>query len=182
MAKEDLEKVEREFNEETRGDYKELLNKEAAKLTPEELERKALRFLDRYVVGTLATCSDGIPRSTPVRYRNDGFTVYVLTEGGGKLHNIQKNSNVSFSIFGNYSGIQSVRGLQMWGKAEIFSPKDEDTYTKAFELMKLSEREDLKKAGVPDIQPGMFIIKINTERAKYLSFPEGILNEQISFV
>ncbi len=180
MTKDDLEKTEQKFNEETREEYSKSLNRKAAKLSEEELKRHALRFLDRYVVGTLATCAENIPRSTPIRYRNDGFTVYILTEGGGKVHNIEQNPNVSFSIFGNYTGIQSVRGLQLWGTAELFYPKDKEKYDAAFELMKLSEREDLIKAGVEQVQPGMTIIKINPSRVRYLSFPEGILNEELT--
>ena len=180
MTQDDLKKTEAQFNEETREEYSKLKDREAAQLTEEELKRRALRFIDRYVIGTLATCSDNIPRSTPIRYRNDGFTVYILTEGGGKVHNIEQNPNVSFSIFGKYSGFQSVRGLQMWGTAELFYPKDKEKYDKAFELMKLSEREDLKKIGMDQVQPGMTIIRINPERVRYLSFPESILNEEFT--
>jgi len=181
MTDDKLSKKEQDFNQQTREEFTEVFQKEEALLTDEELYNRALRFLQNRVVGTLATCSDNEPRSTPVRYRCHGFHIYILTEGGGKVHNIKANNKVSFSLYGKYSGFRTVRGLQLWGTAEVIEPADKENYGNAFEIMKLQEREDLKKIGIEEVQPGMAIIKITPSRARYLSVPEGILNREIFF-
>jgi len=94
-----------------------------------------------------------------------------------KVKNIRGNPSVSVSLYGDYSGFQSVKGLQIWGKAEIIDPEEGDKYRKARKLINVEEREDLKKLGIKDVRPDMKIIKIETERARFLSFPEGILNQ-----
>jgi len=179
MTDEKLSREEEEFNQQTREEFAEVFQKQEASLTDEELRKRALRFLHNQVVGTLATCFDNEPRSTPVRYRCQGFAIYILTEGGGKVRNIRENNKVSFSLYGKYAGFRTVRGMQLWGTAEIIEPKDKENYSKAFEIMKLQEREDLKKVGIEEVQPGMAIIKITPNRVRYLNVPEGILNREI---
>ena len=181
MTDDKLSREEEDFNLQTRGEFAEVFQKEEASLTDEELRNRALRFLHNRVVGTLATCSNNEPRSTPVRYRCHGFHIYILTEGGGKVLNIKANNNVSFSLYGKYAGFRTVRGMQLWGTAEVIEPSDKENYSKAFEMMKLQEREDLKKIGIEEVQPGMAIIKITPDRVRYLSVPEGILNREILF-
>ena len=94
-----------------------------------------------------------------------------------KVKNIKENPSVSVSLCGCYSGFQSVRGLQIWGKAEIINSEDKERYLEARKIINIEEREDLKQMGIKDIRPDMKVIKIEIERARYLSFPEGILNQ-----
>ena len=168
---------EKEYDKKLEEDFVENLNVKKKKLTQDELKKKIVEFLTDNKICTLATCLDNIPRSTPLRYRSKGLTIYILTEGGMKVKNIRGNPSVSASLYGDYSGFQSVKGLQIWGKAEIIDPKEEDKYRTARKIINVEEREDLKELGIKDVRPDMKIIKIETERARYLSFPEGILNQ-----
>lgn len=177
----ELKTDEGQFEAETRKQYTEVFQKEEKNLSREELERRILKFLGTKVIGTLATSYNDEPRSTPVRYCNDGWNILILTEGGGKTHNIARNPRVCFSVYGNYSGFRSVRGLQLWGQAEIIQPDDGELYQSAFETMKLRERDDLKKIGAENTKPVMPIIRIKPTRARYLSVPEGILNRELHF-
>ena len=120
-----------------------------------------------------------MPRSTLVRYRSLGLTIYVITEGGGKVRNIMKNPLVSVSLFGKYSGFQSVKGLQIWGEAEIITPNNKEAHAEALNVLQLKERDDLKEIDTNNIRQDMYIIKINTQKARYLDFPEGILNQTL---
>jgi hypothetical protein len=45
--------------------------------------------------------------------------------------------------------------------------------------MQLEEREDLKQIKVNNIRTEMYIIKISVKKARFLSFPEGILNQTL---
>jgi nitroimidazol reductase NimA-like FMN-containing flavoprotein (pyridoxamine 5'-phosphate oxidase superfamily) len=180
MKPDDMGKSEAAFDKQVKAGFKEVLKREAAEQTQDELKRRILRFLKRNVIGSLATCSDNIPRSTPVRFRyDDGFHIYVLTEGGGKLRNVRKNPHVSFSVYGTYTGFKSCRGLQIWGRADIIAPDEGEKYETAYQAMALEEREDLKKIQTSEMPARMPIIKIFPERIRYLSVPEGILNQEI---
>lgn len=61
-------------------------------------EKVLMHFLKRNNVLHLSTTRSNVPRTTPLEYRLDGFTFYILSEGGGKFNNLKVNSTVSFSI------------------------------------------------------------------------------------
>lgn len=178
-SKETSADAEREYDTKLEEDFIKYLKVTRKKLTHDELKKRIIKFLEEHKICTLASCSDNIPRSTPVRYRSKGLTLYILTEGGMKVKNIMKNPHVSVSLYGDYSGFQSVKGLQVWGRAEIIDPENRERYREARRIINVEEREDLKKLGLT-VRPEMKIIKIETERARYLSFPEGILNQALT--
>ncbi len=69
----------------------------------------------------LATCSNDVPRATPIEYHSKGTTIYFIGEPGTKLRNIANNPNVSIGIFQQYTNWDSVKGAQITGKAKIIS-------------------------------------------------------------
>jgi len=180
MSDERLKDMEKDYNEKLEADFVTVLKGNIKRLTQEQLADRIIQFLQEQKICTLATCAGNIPRSTPVRYRSQGLTVYILTEGGGKVKNIRDNPNISLSIVGEYTGFQSVTGLQAWGKAMVIKPKDGPVYDEAKTIMKLEERQDLKSMNLQQIRTPMDIIKIEVEKARFLSFPEGILNQVLT--
>jgi nitroimidazol reductase NimA-like FMN-containing flavoprotein (pyridoxamine 5'-phosphate oxidase superfamily) len=179
MENQSMNEMEKGYNRQLEKDFIEMLKGKIKKLSKDELRECITNFLRENCICTLATCSNNIPRSTIVRYRSKDLTIYVLTEGGGKIKNIRENPKVSASICGEYSGFQSVKGLQVWGKAEIIDPKDTEKYAETRKILNPEDREDLKNAGINNI-PDMYIIKIDIERARYLNFSEGILNQVLT--
>jgi len=179
MANDILENMEKKYNEKLEENYSALLKGKIKHLTADELKERIIKFLAEQKICTLATCAHNIPRSTPVRYRSHGLTLYILTEGGGKVRNIIENHNVSASVMGEYSGFKSATCLQLWGTAEIIEPRGGQKYEESRKLMHLEEREDLKQIQVKNIRTEMYIIKISVEKARFLSFPEGILNQTL---
>ena len=179
MVNDILENMEKKYNEKLEENYSALLKGKIRHLTDDELKERIIKFLTEQKICTLSTCAHNIPRSTPVRYRSHGLTLYILTEGGGKVRNIIENHNVSASVTGEYSGFKSVTCLQLWGTAEIIEPRSGQQYEESRELMHLEEREDLKQIQVKNIRTEMYIIKISVEKARFLSFPEGILNQTL---
>ena len=95
------------------------------------------------------------------------------------MYNIKENPLVSITVCGDYSGFTSVKGLQLWGRAEIIKPKD-PRYAEGLAIMNLSNRQDLKEAGLDQNVTKMFLLKISIERVKVLSFPEGIINQSLT--
>jgi nitroimidazol reductase NimA-like FMN-containing flavoprotein (pyridoxamine 5'-phosphate oxidase superfamily) len=180
MANEILESMEKEYNEKLEENYLAILKGKVRHLTANELKERIIKFLREQRICTLATCVNNIPRSTPVRYRSHGLTLYILTEGGGKIKNIRENNYVSASFVGEYSGFKSVTCLQLWGTAEIIDPRGGQKYEEARKEMHLEEREDLQQIKVKNIRTEMYVIKISPEKARFLSFPEGILNQTLN--
>jgi len=84
---------------------------------------------------------------------------------------------VSVSLYGPYSGFESVKGLQLWGTASIIEPDEGTSYREAVTTVDLEGREDLKKLGIEKMQHNMKAIKIVVERARYLNIAEGIFNQ-----
>ena len=53
-----------------------------------------------------------------------GCSFYILSEGGGKFANLSRNPKVAYSIASRINGgrgLMRVRGLQVWGRAEVVS-------------------------------------------------------------
>jgi nitroimidazol reductase NimA-like FMN-containing flavoprotein (pyridoxamine 5'-phosphate oxidase superfamily) len=176
MENKNIAAMEAAYNKRLERDFVEKLKRKTKKLSKDELQERIIKFMDDHCICTLATCSDNIPRSTVLRYRSQGLAFYIFTEGGGKVKNIRANPNVSVSICGEYSGFESVNCLQTWGKAEIIKPHEKEKYEKIKKFISLGQRQDIKDAGIREI-PDMYLLKIDITRARFLSFPEGILNQ-----
>ncbi len=177
MDTKEMEAVEKEYDQMLEKNFVQKLKINKKQLPPEELKKRIVSFLEENVICTLATCSNNIPRSTTLRYRSRGLTLYILAEGGMKIKNIMENPRVSVSLYGPYSGFESVKGLQLWGTASIIEPDEGTSYREAVTTVDLEGREDLKKLGIEKMQHNMKAIKIVVERARYLNIEEGIFNQ-----
>jgi len=143
-------------------------------------EKVLLKFLKRNNVLHLCTCRNKMPRATPLEFRRDGFTFYILSEGGDKFNNLKVNKNVSFSIAEPYlpeKDFWGAKGLQAWGKAKVYSQK---TDPRRFEnaLKKMKVMESLKRMGVNQLPPqfNYRVIEITPDRMRYGSLREGVFN------
>lgn len=170
--------LEKAYDKRLTRDYITNLKREVKELSREELSEHIKTFLEENCICTLATCSNNIPRATPLRYKSKGMKIYILTEGGGKMHNIKENSQVSVGVCGEYKGFLSVKGLQVWGRAEIVKPSD-PAYAEGYQIMNITAREDLKEEGLNQDIPDMFLLRIDIERARFLSFPDAIINQSL---
>jgi hypothetical protein len=143
-----------------------------------EFERVLMKFLKRNNVLHLSTTRNDLPRTTPLEYRLDGFTFYILSEGGAKFNNLKVNKNVSFSIAEPYfpaKDFWGAKGLQAWGKARVYSKKSNP---RLFELalQKMKVYDALKKMGVSEL-PSQFnyrVIEITPDRMTYSNVREGV--------
>ena len=100
----------------------------SAHLSQQELESRILKFLGERRICVLSTSRDNVPRSTPILYRNVGFTIYMAGEPGLKLGNIKLNPRVSIGLFdpkAEYSdNMNDISGLQISGHAKLMSKQD----------------------------------------------------------
>ena len=73
----------------------------------------------------LATCANNKPRATTLEFFNEGLTIYILGEPGGKIANIKRNPLVSAVVYEqplNHSKFQ--KHLQLFGSAELISMRN----------------------------------------------------------
>mgnify|MGYP001113114535 CR=1 FL=1 len=70
----------------------------------------------------LATSAKDIPRATVLEFFNEGLTLYIFGEPGGKIANIKRNPRVSAVIYEqplDHSKLQT--SLQIFGKASLIN-------------------------------------------------------------
>jgi len=110
------------------------------KKTKAQIKKEIIEFLDnscglidekkgKYRCGTihrnslvLATSYKDVPRATPLEFFNEGLTLYIFGEGGGKIANIKRNAKVSAAIYEQPMKHTTVqKSLQVFGKAEIIN-------------------------------------------------------------
>jgi hypothetical protein len=101
------------------------------KMPKKALEARIAGFLSARNMCVLATCSGDIPRATPLEYRSDGTTLYMMVETGRKVENIRANPNVSVGVFGPYAGWLSVKGAQISGVAKLLTVADGEEFVRA---------------------------------------------------
>jgi len=149
-------------------------------MTEKEFEAVVADYLNKHNVLHLATCRDNEPRSTPLEYFNNGLTVYILSEGGGKFANLKANRKVSFSISDPYDPFQDylgATGLQVWGIASTFKKNDD---LKQFQDIYQYSRnaEALKKHGIEQMAAAVNfnIITIEPRKIRYLNLRQGFRN------
>lgn len=115
----------------------------AKKRTKQAIKKEIIAFLNatcglptnnlkKYACGThhrnclvLATCHNNVPRATPLEFFNEGLTLYIFAEPGGKIANIKRNPRVSAAIYQqplDHTVVQ--RSLQIFGMAELINMKN----------------------------------------------------------
>jgi len=92
-----------------------------------KLEQTIIEHLKRHNGGTLATVrEDGTPQASGITYVNDGFIIYFAMDPQSyKKKNIDRNHNVGLAIFKDYYRWDKARAVQLAGRCEIVTDKDE---------------------------------------------------------
>ncbi len=149
-------------------------------ISEEEFEKEIISYLNQHNVLHLATCRDNEVRSTPLEYYNNGLTVYIASEGGGKFANLKVNPRVSYSICDPYHPQEDffgAVGLQVWGTASFFKKNDD---LERFEAIHKYYRnaEGLKRQGLDQLaQMANFnMITIEPYKIRYLNLRKGFRN------
>ncbi|MFY9296890.1 MAG: pyridoxamine 5'-phosphate oxidase family protein [Clostridiales bacterium] len=84
----------------------------------DDLKDHIVDFLKDRSQGSLATCADHIPRSSPVRYYlGNNMNIYILSAGGEKFNTIDRNPKVCLLVNTDYIDFRQIKGVQIFGKA-----------------------------------------------------------------
>ena len=143
----------------------------------EAFEQVLIDYLNEHNVLSLSTCRNNEPRSTSVEYFNEGLTVYLLCEGGGKIANIRANPKVSYTIHDPFDGAEDffgAVGIQVWGEATVFK-KSDDPQRAAEILRRYPALEGLERQGLGEaLQATNFnIVTIEPTKIRYLNQRQG---------
>ena len=147
--------------------------------TKQELENEIIDYLEKKHPCSLATCGkDEKPRISVVDYINDGLVIYILSEGGEKFINIHENNQVAIGIGTSARTSLSVRGVNIWGTAEIFNDESKE-FAHALELFKpIIQSMEKSMGGEPlKIPKGILrVIRVTPNKMVYHHNSNGIKN------
>jgi len=81
-----------------------------------------VRYLTKNRYCVLCTCAGNESRATPVRYQADDLNIIIYSEQfTRKFSYLKKNRTVTIAL---YSSRKPIRGLQLWGTAEVITHRD----------------------------------------------------------
>ena len=120
------------------------------KKTKAQIKKDIINFLDRTSGGVdpkpgknscgmlhrnalvLATSYKDSPRATVLEFFNEGLTLYIFGEPGGKIANLKRNPKVSAVVYEqplNHGKFQ--RSLQIFGTSELINVRNNPTFFNA---------------------------------------------------
>lgn len=73
----------------------------------------------------LATSYNDSPRATPLEFFNEGLTIYIFGEPGGKISNVRRNKKVCAAVYEQplkHSRVQ--KSVQIFGFAELINVRN----------------------------------------------------------
>jgi nitroimidazol reductase NimA-like FMN-containing flavoprotein (pyridoxamine 5'-phosphate oxidase superfamily) len=142
-------------------------NRPLKHMPPDELEKRIIEFLEGQNMCVLATCTNDVPRATPIEYHSKGTTLYFVGEPGIKLKNMMNNPNVSIGIFHPYIGWDSAKGAQITGRAKIISRKNSTEFKEgleAYQWEKTARELGLKKFP----ETGVELVRVVPEKIEFI--------------
>lgn len=143
------------------------------RVSPEKLKALIRDFLREHKDGSLATCMNNIPRSSPVQFAvGDNMNIYIFSAGGEKFKAIAENPHVCLLVNTDYINYRQIKGVQIFGTAttSLMDPllfdEAKDFHPAPYVLEK--ERQNIK------------IIKVVPEEIVYLdSLGDGDRTKQV---
>jgi len=108
----------------------------------EELKKEIRDFLEKRKIIVLCTCSDNVPRATPMDFymdkKSDDFHIYVGPAPGRKVKNIEENPIVSIGIY-TPMDTGKIQGMQITASGKerlIFLREGDDDFEKAQKIVR----------------------------------------------
>ncbi len=108
----------------------------------EELKKEIRDFLEKRKIIVLCTCSDNVPRATPMDFymdkKSDDFNMYVGPAPGRKVKNIEENPIVSIGIY-TPMDTGKIQGMQITASGKerlIFLREGDDDFEKAQRIVR----------------------------------------------
>jgi len=125
-----------------------ILNMNTKRMPVEELRKEIRNFLDKRKVLVLCTCSNNIPRATPMDFytEKDSYNIYVGPAPGRKVKNMEENPTVSIGIYTPMSE-GKIQGMQITASGKdklVFLNEGEKEFEKAQKIVRGKRKLILK--------------------------------------
>jgi hypothetical protein len=132
----------------------------------EDLKKRVIEFLKSANMCVLATCSNDVPRATPIEYRSEGLTIYFVGEPRIKLSNIAKNPKVSIGVFLPYEGWDSAKGAQITGKAKMISRNNVTEFKNGLKAYKWDRTA--REIGIKEFPKTVELVKVDPGKIEFI--------------
>jgi len=134
-------------------------------MTQEKLEKEIVDYISKHRMCTVATARDNQPSASTVYYVNEGLDVFFesdpVTE---KVKTIEVNPKVALTIDEDCEDWSKIRGIQLYGKAEIVPKNRERRLTELF----YDKFPAIKKlGGIPEHH---IFIRVKPEKVYFLDY------------
>jgi len=141
-------------------------NRSLKHMPPNELEKRFIEFLKEQNMCVLATCSNDVPRATPIEYHSKGTTMYFVGEPGTKLKNIKNNPNVSIGIFLPYIGWDSAKGAQITGQAQIIPRSNIPEFKRGLKAYKWERAAE--EIGLKEFPKTVELVRVEPKKIEFV--------------
>ena len=110
------------------------------KMPEEELKREIREYLNKRKVLVLCTCSNNVPRATPMDFYTEesSFNIYIGPTPGRKIKNIEENPNISIGIYTPLSE-GKIQGMQITASGKerlIFLREGDEGFEEAQKIVR----------------------------------------------
>jgi hypothetical protein len=136
------------------------------RLPKEDLKKRIIEFLESTNMCVFATCSDNVPRATPIEYHSEGLTIYFVGEPGTKLSNIAKNPKVSIGVFLPYEGWNSAKGAQIAGQAQIIPRSNVPEFKRGLKAYKWERAA--KEIGLKEFPKTVELVRVEPKKIEFV--------------
>lgn len=133
----------------------------------EETFKSIENYLEAHGLMTLATVTpEGNPIAHSVEYVSEGNTVYFASHPQmRKMHNIEHNNHVAYTVDEDYKDWSKIQGVQMIGKASFV--EDQDELNKI--MGKYMEKFPQVKAFPPEFAQALKFVKVEPVEAIWMN-------------
>ena len=116
----------------------------------DELKSVVEEFLRSGAVCALATGTGDYVRCTPLEYSYHDGQFWIFTEGGEKFIGLEKNKNVSLTVFEKNPNFGELKSVQVMGVAKLIEPMSEEYITHAeYKKIPVAALQKLADQGQP---------------------------------
>jgi nitroimidazol reductase NimA-like FMN-containing flavoprotein (pyridoxamine 5'-phosphate oxidase superfamily) len=135
-------------------------------LPRKELTARIENLLATHWMGVLCTTGKNGPIGSPIEYYADGLVTYILPQPGSpKVAAMRADPRLCLAIHAANSGWASVRGAQIFGKAEFLSPGTSE-HEHAMTIYRW-ESSAVQLGRPLDRAPQVELVRIDPERIVY---------------
>lgn len=135
---------------------------DAKRMPADELRHTVDEFLAKHNTCALATGSGDFVRCTPLEYAWRDGAFWIFSEGGLKFRALERNANVSLSVFESYGGFGMLESAQVTGTAEVVDPE-------SAEFAEAAAARGLPEAALAKLKGSLHLLKITPSRIDYLA-------------